>query len=499
MFKSVFILIYLLCSLRIVAQIDAQVNFITKDQAIEDLNQFEHILKIESSYFGLKPFDLDKLLELVKKNLKDTVFLEDFGFELEKIMGEIGDRHSSIKYPENNYHSYLPFILAPISGQIIALNGEINRERGYTLYHKNYPYLKAIDDIPIRDFINEISFRHQHAPNDSKWAYAAKDMIEIGEIYHKLRKKIPVKIKFTFTNGINDKVQSIKIRKERYNHWNDLIDDQKLAEAIENKEISSDTLFKILDNSIGYIRIPRMWNFDHDIDFFKTLEIKMADFKKTDAIIIDVRNNGGGERDILVRLAPYFINPISSPWIANLAKIRIDQTLDEDISSMRSRYLYNKNSKLLNGEDRNAIDDFMQGFDSEWEYDQRKYSSFYYMIFNSRNGEKHYYYDKPVYILANERSFSAASVFVTALKGLGKIKIAGITTDGSSGRSRRVSLRNSSIRVRYSTMISIQRDGRTLDTNGTEPDIYIPKDLSQILGEKDSQMINLVKYIRNEN
>ena len=56
-----------------------------------------------------------------------------------------------------------------------------------------------------------------------------------------------------------------------------------------------------------------------------------------------------------------------------------------------------------------------------------------------------FYYDKPVYILANEKTFSAASVFVSAFKGLPNINIVGVTTDGSSGNSEWIDLPNSKL------------------------------------------------------
>jgi len=46
-------------------------------------------------------------------------------------------------------------------------------------------------------------------------------------------------------------------------------------------------------------------------------------------------------------------------------------------------------------------------------------------------------------------------------------------------------------------MISFHRNGKTLDGNGTAPDIEIDKDLSHIFGKKDKQLLNLVDYIKN--
>lgn len=117
------------------------------------------------------------------------------------------------------------------------------------------------------------------------------------------------------------------------------------------------------------------------------------------------------------------------------------------------------------------------------------------MVLSHKKETNHYYYSKPVYILMNERSFSAASVFASALKGLPNITLAGINTDGSSGRSENNYLENSRINIKLSSMISFQRNGKTLDTNGTEPDIVLNTDLEQILGNRDTQLTALLAII----
>jgi len=99
----------------------------------------------------------------------------------------------------------------------------------------------------------------------------------------------------------------------------------------------------------------------------------------------------------------------------------------------------------------------------------------------------------------NEQSFSAASIFASVFKGLPNVKLVGITTDGSSGRSRKIFLKNSNIRIRISTMISFQRDGRPFDGYGTEPDIYIPRDEAQVMGLRDTQLEKLVEMIEKKN
>ena len=107
-------------------------------------------------------------------------------------------------------------------------------------------------------------------------------------------------------------------------------------------------------------------------------------------------------------------------------------------------------------------------------------------------------YKRQVYILANENSFSAASVLVSTLKGLPNIKIVGVNTDGSSGNSERFELPNSELRGKISTMVSFQKDGKILDGIGTEPDIVIERNLDQIFMKEDYQLNKLLEIIKTE-
>jgi C-terminal processing protease CtpA/Prc len=46
-------------------------------------------------------------------------------------------------------------------------------------------------------------------------------------------------------------------------------------------------------------------------------------------------------------------------------------------------------------------------------------------------------------------------------------------------------------------MLSFQRNGKTLDGNGTTPNIVIERDENQVLRKNDSQLENLIELIKN--
>jgi len=209
-------------------------------------------------------------------------------------------------------------------------------------------------------------------------------------------------------------------------------------------------------------------------------------------LIIDLRFNPGGGRDLIKTIGAYIIPQSASPWVANVAYLRTNKK-GMPHESMSNRFLYKYSSPRISNLKRRAVDTFTENFTTHRKFDSIKFSEAHYMLLES--GKQHY--SKPVYILVNERSFSAATVFISAFKGLPNVKIVGVRTDGSSGNSKSNKLKHSNISVKISTMLSFQRNGRTLDGNGTKPDIYIPEDETQILKGKDVQLKQLTKIINS--
>lgn len=480
---------FLICFIVLINSLFAQT--ISRSEAIEDLNQLESILLKESSYLYSKGFEPEKELTILKESLPSEVEVESLYYELMKLIGKIGDRHARVKLPGLPKDSLgLPFVLATLDKKIVVLKKKDEDKQSYQLYHEKFPYLESIQGISADSLVERLAWAYRHAPDNSRHQYftRSRNMKSLLMMITDYKEGEP--LKFELTNGKKSRSFEDEM-KEEPQRWND-----------DNYNPSfkrSEELLTMIEDEIGYISLPMMISkFGSNASFFDSLKVHMNRIKDSKSLIIDIRNNPGGTRDFLMMLAPYFISPEASPWVANVAKIRSDQLISEDMGSMEGRYLFNSRSKHFDDKDREAISSFMATFQAKWDYDQQRFSDYFFLVLSHRLGTDHYYYDKPVYVLVNERSFSAASVFTTALKGMGNIQIAGICTDGSSGRSRKFDLKHSKINLKLSSMISFQRNGTTLDTYGTEPDIRIPKNMDQILGLKDHQLSELVRICREE-
>lgn len=470
---------------------------LTISQAIEDVTAFQQILEQRSSYLQLTNYDYKSALHSLKgiiKSSKNKIDLNYLAHELAKIMAKLRDRHSSVKneafktsdHPTSKLQ--LPFSIAPLNGKVLALK-RINKEGIYSYLHEGYPYVKSINGLPIRVMIDSLVYKSNTAPKAAKFSRGVSEMQQLGRLYFMNNLKLPNSIEIVFTNGKTNKKEVVELLGEQFRYYSKLERDINLNSK-DIEEGNLENMSKLLKGSIGYLSLPQMYHFEDVAGLNSYIDSMFVNFSNTKALIIDLRFNPGGGRDLIQKIASYIIPKSNSPWVANVAYLRTD-TKGVTHKSMSSRYLYTSTAKKLNALDRKSISIFTKNFTTYRTFDPTKFSEPHFMILKS--GQQHY--TKPVYILVNEHSFSAASVFTSSFKGLPNIKIVGVTTDGSSGNSKVIYLKNSKIRVRVSTMLSFQRNGKTLDGNGTMPDLICTETIDQILKGEDVQLKKLIEII----
>lgn len=470
-------------------------DYLEKDDIENDLAFLDNILQQESSYQGLNGFNYrNDFAAFLKRIEKKPVTAFEFGLFLSKTIGKIGDRHAYIKGFHPRDSLYFPIAFAPFQNKVLVINYD-KTTKNYSFWDTEYPYLKSIHNIPIEKILPKILPGEIKAPKKSYLTYAVRDLRDIESIFRNLNIELPNQLSITLSNkkGVDKTVQiNLVSGRKRARLWDERF--YRKTFRIKDKKYNDQSYiqrFFSIENNIAYVQIADMLDKKDCPVFFEALNHFMQEAKQSKALIIDVRDNGGGTRHLLQELAGYLIHP-DSIYVANAAKQRGELPLNvEQKDELYSRFLFPK--KELDKREQMAIDQFMASFHPMYKLDAQKYSEYYYYILNGRKLSKgKYYYNKPVYILANERTFSAASVLVAALKGLPNIKIAGVNTDGSSGNSQRFELPNSGFRGKISTMVSYQKDGKVLDGIGTTPDIKIERNLDQIFFKEDYQL-NVLK------
>ncbi|AIZ40356.1 S41 family peptidase [Cellulophaga baltica] len=483
----------------------AQNNWLTKKQVTEDIKFLTNTLNKKSSYVYLNGYNFNSDFENYLTTIKDSTRLEDFGLFITKTLAKIGDRHSSlatIRGFDLKETLFLPFMYAPQNEKVVVLNFDQNKE--FEILIPKFPFLKNIDGIDIQDFLSKTRPEDIKAPKETYFTMAVRDIRDIQKNYLLLNKSLPKEVKLTLSDSTlqNDTILVVPIidKLKRLRPWDEKFERAYVRVKDEdfNKPEIIEKLFSI-KNDIAYIRLPEMADSDEAPFLFDKLNLFMQSIQNSSkAMIIDVRSNSGGTRDVMYEFAKYLVHP-DSVYVVNATRQRGPLPLPNDYKkSLKNRFLF-PFSKLDNREQKKATD-FLENFEPVYELNEKKYSEYYFGLLNGKKFTKPtFYYNRPVYILANEKTFSAASVFVSAFKGLPNIKIVGVTTDGSSGNSEWVDLPNSKLFGKISTMVSFQKDGQILDGYGTEPDIKIERDINQILWQSDTQLEKLKDLILTEN
>jgi C-terminal processing protease CtpA/Prc len=496
--KIYIIILFSIFSLACKAQNETE--YLTKSEIKNDLKFFDNFIQNQSSYQGLNGFDYRKDFDKYVKQIDDdNVSKSDFGIFLTKTIGKIGDRHSYIRGYNLPNNLFLPFVVAPLNNKVIALNYN-KSQREYHLLYQKFPFLKAINSVQIDEFLKKIVPGDINAPEIALWTRSVKQLKYMSDNYAIIDKKVPENYEFTFTNGKTDTLVEIPLitKRSTFITWDEKFyrinnprrNDLNNAELIKN-------LFHIDENNIAYLRIPSMVDQEDASVFFQTINEFMNKVRSSVSLIIDVRGNGGGTRHLINELAGYFIHPDSS-YIVNATRQRGKLPLNEDLKDdLHNRFLFSRNE--LDVQEQNLVDKFMATFVPMYDLDDNKYSEFHYFLLNGKKLTKNkYHYNKPIYVMTNEKSFSAASVFASVFKGLPNIKLVGVNTDGSSGNSERFELPNSKLRGKISTMVSFQKNGQILDGIGTKPDIVIERNLKQIFWKEDYQLNRLKELINEE-
>ncbi len=195
--------------------------------------------------------------------------------------------------------------------------------------------------------------------------------------------------------------------------------------------------YGITQNNLGYVYISTFS--DGDKLWYKDFSKIMYNFRNTAGVIVDVRNNEGGNSNSADFIISYLIeNPINDTW-----------------------FYY--------GQERRDV-------------------------INPANPSG---FNKPVAVLINGASFSAAEMFPELLRQSLNVTLIGDTTGGGGGTNEIFTLPSGKglrIAVGYFTRL----DGTMIEWNGVLPDILVTQTAEDIANGHDKQLEYAINYLDNK-
>lgn len=426
---------------------------------IADLEYLYEAMLERFSYYQTANDSIDFIFEEAKRNVNSVSSIVEFGLMIQKMLARFKDGHAGINVKPSP-QGYLPFLLGAAGDKLVAF-----KEDRSDFLDTSYPFLTAIDGIDI-----------------SKWLVAARLHVPRGsEQYIQFHSLLFLRAIQMLRSDMGHPVLDHAILTLQNSRGRGVTRNITISPNVPQHGIWPRNESELIEEKIGYIRIERMKKGINNL-----LKTTMLEFKNTKGLIIDVRGNGGGSRECLTTLFPYFMTSNDKPRVVNVAAYRSSKVFPED--HLVARSLYRFNSLHWNKSEKKAIEKCMQQFKPELTLDTKLFSDWHYFVVSSLlNSEITYYYNSPVVILSDARCFSATDIFLSAFKGWRNVTIIGQSSSGGSARAQILELPNTGYKVRFASMASFNSVGILFDGNGVEPDIHVDNDPSfYLIGGKDN-------------
>ena len=443
------------------------------------VDAFKAALNERWSYRHANNADIDAAIVALRNRI-DTNSSQDFdrgileyelGIELQKILALGIDAHASVSGFSFPAAGRLPFLIEVVGKRYVAVDS--NRK---AFLADGFPFITKIDERSVDDWCAVVSvivmkgspqyMRHRCLTRLRDFDYWRQVM--------NLPRRDTIDIELTDLEGKARKTLTVALAKSLlpYGVW---------------PSVGS----HLLEGNIGYLRLNTM----ETSRSVPEIETWMAKFRDTAGLIIDVRDNNGGDRDPLVMIYSYLAAPNDPPRVFNAAAYRLFKEHPDDYLA-RNHRMFRAGAAEWTADERKVVVEFAKKFKPRWELPRAQFSDWHYMALTRQNFPNVYYFSKPVIVLLNGKSFSATDIFLAGLKGMKNVLLLGTASSGGSAFTQEIPLGKTNLRLRIGSMASFQSDGSLFDGNGVSPDVLIEPFPDYFIGGRDNVLEEAVKRIR---
>ncbi|MBS3768444.1 MAG: peptidase S41 [Candidatus Cloacimonetes bacterium] len=434
---------------------------ISQVDRIHGISKFWQESNYNFAYFENIPNkDFDSLYKHYLKEIIDEENDYKYYRKLQKFCAELKDGHTQVFMPDylRKEIFYPPIRIRRIKDKVYI----INVGKSYVEKIPRGSRILKVEGMDVLDYLRQKVYPYISAAEHIVKSRGAKIMLE-GLI------NTDVDITIKKPNGGTKKIAVHRDGKSE--KWYYPVDKARGSEIVE---------FKQLENKIGYIALN---SFAHKevVEKFKELLPKLY---KQKAIIIDLRNNGGGNSGYAHRITKYFTDK--------------SYFLGEVGSTRKHIATYKAWGALA---DSNYADLIGMKIPSETMKNNTKYLKYYHnnawkkedpdSIKNDVEAEKLL---MPLVILTSNSTASAAEDFLVGMEYLNRATIIGQKTNGSTGQPIYFSLPECGL-FRICTRKCTYPDGKKFVGTGIIPDIEVKPTLDYYLSGEGTVLDKAAKYL----
>lgn len=428
-----------------------------------------------SAYRRLNDFPFDRHLDSLRAGLPDSIPLSTFWHSVQALVGRLQDAHSNVPAPPAVVAALpggeLPFALTSAGDTIVAMH-----RCACALWVERFPQIVSINDVRVDSLMRIAGFRFRgHSPQRFR--------------LRALRALTRIEDALSRASALRGQTLSVRLRSMS----GDTVVTVPMAPRGSNQTPARSVSSEMAGN-IAVLRIPLMYDQADTVGGgdvgYATVRAawESRSFRDSRAIIIDLRDNDGGARDILELIAPTLIQ---APLAYNIAVARADT------NEVGLRSLFTPDDRSRPETARAALRTALDAFRPSWNY--AAVDTFLPVGLGAvlmPAGARSSVMGKPIVVLMDEGSFSATDIFLGAMRLIPNVTLMGTPSGGGSGRSRAFPLPNSRLRVVLSTMASFQVNGQPYDAGGIVPDVLVPRTIEGLATGRDTQMQEAIRFLR---
>ncbi|ODT81036.1 MAG: hypothetical protein ABS76_13130 [Pelagibacterium sp. SCN 64-44] len=424
-----------------------------------DLDVLERLVRRDFSYWDHVPGEWQSRLHALRA--AQPASRMEHVERLRDLMVLLGDGHTRVDSadPDLLRRGVLPVQIDWVNEAPIA----VTLERS-ALFDADHPFIIAMGGVPIREWMRAARRAVPRGTVAMRRNWMARELRRAGAVAPLVGATLDgLRIAVTLGDASGT---------ARTEHWLDLI---ATDPRVPVKPVDS----RWLAGNVGYLALRGQMTSDPAA--LAEAHAAMRHFAPAKGLVIDIRDNGGGSRDLLRAVAGYLLAP-DQAVVSSWARLRRDPGADpanvEEV--LQGRYMRPWNWAGWSPAAKAAAAAFEARHMPEWpDPEDARFGPLNLLMLERLPEQGDLQLRCPVVVLTNIRNYSASDIFASSLAAIPGVVLLGTPTAGGSGFARRTVLPGSLTTIQISTMASGMVDGDLYENHGVVPEEILWPSLEQ--------------------